>query len=480
MTGAQETSGRLAALLEAKGLVPIVCPLVRTVDVPGPAVRGESYAWLVVTSARAAETLAERVAGRLPAVAAVGPGTAEALRAHQIEPRLVARESTQEGLVRELRPLLEPGDRVLFAGAAGARDVIARELDADVVVLYRTEEEAVECFPEADLVVLASASAARAFARLAVDLPCVSIGPVTTAEASGLGLADRRRGGAARPRRARRGGYASRIRPVVTLLTDYGVVDEFVGVAHGVIKRIAPDADVIDITHGILPQHVLQGALVLADALPFMPVGVHLSVVDPGVGGGRRPLALRGGDGRLYVGPDNGLLLVAADRLGGVTEAVELTEAAYMLEPVSATFHGRDIFAPAAAYLANGVPLEKLGPTLDPAALVRVTLPEARVDDGRVHATVVVVDRFGNLRLNVTAEDLREAVIELGDAIEVEVDGRHYAAVVARTFADVGLGKLILYADSSRSMSLAINRGSAARHLAVVTGQGVALVAPQE
>ena len=257
-------------------------------------------------------------------------------------------------------------------------------------------------------------------------------------------------------------------------------MDEFVGVAHGVIKRIAPDADVIDITHGILPQHVLQGALVLADALPFMPVGVHLSVVDPGVGGGRRPLALRGGDGRLYVGPDNGLLLVAADRLGGVTEAVELTEAAYMLEPVSATFHGRDIFAPAAAYLANGVPLEKLGPTLDPAALVRVTLPEARVDDGRVHATVVVVDRFGNLRLNVTAEDLREAVIELGDAIEVEVDGRHYAAVVARTFADVGLGKLILYADSSRSMSLAINRGSAARHLAVVTGQGVALVAPQE
>ncbi len=188
VTGADATSGRLAALLEAKGLVPIVCPLVRTVDVPGPAVRGESYAWLVVTSARAAETLAERVAGRLPAVAAVGPGTAEALRAHQIEPRLVARESTQEGLVRELRPLLEPGDRVLFAGAAGARDVIARELDADVVVLYRTEEEAVECFPEADLVVLASASAARAFARLAVDLPCVSIGPVTTAEASGLGL----------------------------------------------------------------------------------------------------------------------------------------------------------------------------------------------------------------------------------------------------------------------------------------------------
>jgi hypothetical protein len=235
---------------------------------------------------------------------------------------------------------------------------------------------------------------------------------------------------------------------------------------------------VIDITHGILPQHVLQGALVLADALPYMPAGVHLAIVDPGVGGGRRPLALRGTDGRLYVGPDNGLLLVAADRFGGVVEAVEIAEPEYMLAPVSATFHGRDVFAPAAAHLACGVRLEQLGPQLDPGGLVRVALPEARVEDGRVHATVVVVDRFGNLRLNVTAADLREAEIEHGDTVEVEVDARHYTAVVARTFADVGLGMLILYEDSSRSMSLAVNRGSAARHLAVVTGQSVALVAP--
>jgi S-adenosyl-L-methionine hydrolase (adenosine-forming) len=266
----------------------------------------------------------------------------------------------------------------------------------------------------------------------------------------------------------------------VTLLTDYGVADEFVGVCHGVIKRIAPDADLIDIAHGILPQHVLQGALVLADALPFMPVGVHLAVVDPGVGGDRRPIALRGGDGRRYVGPDNGLLLVAVERLGGIAEAVEITEPVYMLDPVSATFHGRDIFAPAAAHLAAGVELSKLGPALDPADLVPLTLPEARIEDGRVHAIVTVVDRFGNLRLNVSADALREVLIERGDAIEVEVDGRHYGAAVARTFADVGLGKLILYEDSSRSMSLAINRGSAARHLGVVTGQGVALHAQPE
>ena len=147
-----------------------------------------------------------------------------------------------------------------------------------------------------------------------------------------------------------------------------------------------------------------------------------------------------------------------------------------MLDPVSATFHGRDIFAPAAAHLAAGVELSKLGPALDPADLVPLTLPEARVEDGRVQATVTSVDRFGNLRLNVSADALGEAFIERGDAIEVEVDGRHYGAVGARrTFADVGMGKLILYEDSSRSMSLAINRGSAARHLGVVTGQGVAL-----
>ena len=133
------------------------------------------------------------------------------------------------------------------------------------------------------------------------------------------------------------------------------------GTCHGVVKRIAPDAEVIDITHGIEPQNVLQGALVLASTLPYMPDGIHVAVVDPGVGGDRKPLALRGAGGRLFVGPDNGLLLVAADRLGGVEEAVELVEPAYRLEPVARTFHGRDVFVPAAAHLAVGVPLADLG-----------------------------------------------------------------------------------------------------------------------
>ena len=244
----------------------------------------------------------------------------------------------------------------------------------------------------------------------------------------------------------------------------------------GVIKRIAPEASVIDITHGIGPQQVLRGALVLADTLPYMPVGVHLAVVDPGVGGPRWPLALRGGDGRLYVGPDNGLLIVAADRLGGVAEAVELANPAFMLEPVSPTFHGRDIFAPAAAHLALGAELADLGPRLDPAELIRLELPVARVESGRIQASVLAIDRFGNVRLNVAGTDLDRAGIARGSAVEIEIASRRYSALVARIFGDVRPGEIILYEDSSGSLALAVNRGSASRLLATMVGQEVTLV----
>ena len=141
----------------------------------------------------------------------------------------------------------------------------------------------------------------------------------------------------------------------VTFLSDFGLQDDFVGTCHGVIKRIAPEAQIIDVTHGIPRQQVLQGALVLASTLPYMPVGVHLAVVDPGVGSSRRPLALRDREGRYFVGPDNGLLVPAADR-AGIESAHELANPEYALETISRTFHGRDLFAPAAAHLARGVP----------------------------------------------------------------------------------------------------------------------------
>jgi S-adenosylmethionine hydrolase len=246
-----------------------------------------------------------------------------------------------------------------------------------------------------------------------------------------------------------------------------------------VIKRIAPEAEVIDITHGVPPQAVLQGALVLANTLPYMPSGVHLAVVDPGVGGDRRPLAIRGVDGRFYVGPDNGLLLVAADRLGGVAEAVELTNRDFMLEPVSRTFHGRDVFAPAAAHLALGISVGELGPPLDAGELVRLALPEPQLGASRIKATVLYVDRFGNVVLNLTSSHLEQVGIEPGTQVELELAFERYYAVAARTFADVRPGDIVLYEDAYRNVALAINRGNAAQMLRTQAGQELRLSVAQ-
>ena len=231
----------------------------------------------------------------------------------------------------------------------------------------------------------------------------------------------------------------------------------------------------IDITHGIPPQHVLQGALVLANTLPYMPTGVHVAVVDPGVGGERKPLALRGGDGRLYVGPDNGLLLVAADSLGGIEEAVEIANENYMLTPVSRTFHGRDVFSPAGAHLAAGVEFRELGPALDPATLARLELPVAQIGTARIRASALYIDRFGNIQLNLTSKDLEKVGILPGTKVEVEVRFERYFAVAARTFAEVRTGDIVLYEDSYRNIALAINQGNAARMFSLRVGQEVRL-----
>jgi S-adenosylmethionine hydrolase len=248
-----------------------------------------------------------------------------------------------------------------------------------------------------------------------------------------------------------------------------------VGTCHGVVKRIAPGAEVIDITHGIEPQNVLQGALVLASTLPYMPEGIHVAVVDPGVGSDRKPLALRGTGGRLFVGPDNGLLLVAADRLGGVEAAVELVEPAYRLEPVARTFHGRDVFVPAAAHLAVGVPLADLGPAVEPGDLVRLELPEPAIGTRRIRATVLYVDRFGNVQFNLRSEHLEQVGIEPGSQVEVEVGFERYYAIAARTFAEVRPGDIVLYEDAYWNIALAINQGNAAVMFGAHVGQELRL-----
>jgi S-adenosylmethionine hydrolase len=263
----------------------------------------------------------------------------------------------------------------------------------------------------------------------------------------------------------------------ITFLSDFGLKDDFVGTCHGVMKRIAPDAQIIDITHGIPPQAVLQGALVLANTIGFMPVGIHLAIVDPGVGGPRRPLALRDGEDRIFVGPDNGLLLPAAGR-GGIVAVHELANPAYALGTISRTFHGRDLFSPAAAHLARGVPLEELGPPLDPEGLVSLDLPEPKLGDGTALATLLYVDSFGNIALNLTRDDVEGIGIVSGTRVEIELSGERYYAVMARTFADARAGDVILYEDSYKNMSLAISRGSAARMLHAMPGQDIRITLP--
>ena len=258
----------------------------------------------------------------------------------------------------------------------------------------------------------------------------------------------------------------------ITFLSDYGLRDEFTGVVHAVIARIAPEARVIDISHGVPRHDVVAGARMLVRALPYAPPGVHLAVVDPEVGARRRAIALRTAeDDRLLVGPDNGLLLPAADRFGGVAEAVEISASPWRLEPVSATFHGRDLFAPVAARLAAGEPLAEAGPPLDPGALTRVELSRAQVRDGALVARVVDVDTFGNLALDARLRDLKGTDIRLADPVAVRAGGRRTAGVFARTFADVRRGGVLLYEDAGGSLAVAVNGGDAGALLGARRGE---------
>jgi len=258
----------------------------------------------------------------------------------------------------------------------------------------------------------------------------------------------------------------------ITFLTDFGVQDDFVGVCRGVMRGIAPEATVIDITHGIPPQAVAQGAVVLARSIPYMPVCVHLAVVDPGVGSNRRPVALRTRAGRIFVGPDNGLLMRAADS-EGVEAARALTNARYHLEYVSRTFHARDIFAPAAAHLAAGADFDDLGEEIDPALLERIELPEPEVGENGVVASVLTVDRFGNLALNVSRKQLDGLALLAGDWVELQFVLEPYYAQVAGTYTDTKRGELILYEDSYGAIAIAVRDGNAARLTAAGPGDRV-------
>jgi S-adenosylmethionine hydrolase len=262
----------------------------------------------------------------------------------------------------------------------------------------------------------------------------------------------------------------------ITFLSDYGYEDEFAGVCRAVIARIAPGATIVDLTHGI-PRHAVEaGAATLDHALPFAPPGVHLAVVDPGVGSPRRAIAVRvPEDDRVLVGPDNGLLSFAIDGFGGAAEAVDVSFSKFRLEPISATFHGRDIFAPVAAQLARGAKLADAGEAIDPGSLMTLERTEPTFEGGRVVAHVVSVDRYGNVALDVRDEDLPKTGLRMGHGVALEAAGQERAAVFTLTFADVDPGGLILYEDSNRNLAIAQNRGNAAEALRIAAGDEVVL-----
>lgn len=256
-------------------------------------------------------------------------------------------------------------------------------------------------------------------------------------------------------------------------MSDYGIADEFVGVCHGVMARIAPGVSIVDLAHG-LPRHdVRAGALMLRRALPYMPPGVHLAVVDPDVGTKRRAIALRTAEeDRILVGPDNGLLALAAQRFGGAIEAVDVSRSEHRLDPVSATFHGRDIFAPVAAALARGAELLDAGDPIDVDEITLLHMPMAMVEPEGLTAHAVGFDRFGNITLDVEHEELTDSGLRLGRPVSINGHPAHYAV----TFSDVGAGELLLYEDAYRTLAIAVNRGSARDVLNVVLDDELAIV----
>lgn len=259
----------------------------------------------------------------------------------------------------------------------------------------------------------------------------------------------------------------------ISFLSDYGTADEFVGLVRSVIRSIAPDVAVVDLTHEIPPHDVRAGGLALARSVQYLVPGVVLAVVDPGVGTERRRIAVEVGDGEsVLVGPDNGLLAPAVAMVGGATRVVELDNTELHLPAPGPTFDGRDVFAPVAAHLCNGIDLLELGTEIDPFTLRPGLLPVAREEGGGIAADVLWVDRFGNAQLNVDPDDLAG----WGDRVRLRIDGTTRVATRARTYADLGTAELGLVVDSYGLVSVVLDQASAADELRIAAGDAVTLL----
>jgi len=259
----------------------------------------------------------------------------------------------------------------------------------------------------------------------------------------------------------------------ISFLSDYGLADEFVGVTKSVIRTISPDVMVIDITHDIEPHDVRAGGLALARSAQYMAPGVVLAVVDPGVATERKAIVVEVGNGQSYlVGPDNGLFAPAVSLVGGATGAVVLDNPGFHLPSPGPTFAGRDIFAPVAAHLCNGVPMEELGTAIDPQRLLPGVLAVSdQADDGSIKAEILWIDRFGNAQLNVDPADLEQ----WPDHVSIEGGRTNRTAQRVKAFAEISTGSIGLIVDSYGLVSIAVDRGSAAFELEINEGDALTL-----
>jgi S-adenosylmethionine hydrolase len=258
----------------------------------------------------------------------------------------------------------------------------------------------------------------------------------------------------------------------ISFLSDFGLADEYVGVVHGVLAKLAPASRVIDVGHSTLRGDIRAAALALTRAIQYLPEGVALVVVDPGVGSERKALAVDTPWG-YFVGPDNGVLSPAVAMMGGASTIVSVENPEARIPSPGETFHGRDVFAPASAHLALGLDPAELGPPLDLPKLVRLELPQPEIGGSRIQATVLYVDRFGNVALNLAQSHAAAAEIQPGVRVELAVGGESYFAEATRTFADAQRGELILFEDSYGSLAIAITGGDAASTLRVRAGDAV-------
>ncbi|MBI4897888.1 MAG: SAM-dependent chlorinase/fluorinase [Actinobacteria bacterium] len=257
----------------------------------------------------------------------------------------------------------------------------------------------------------------------------------------------------------------------LVFMSDYGRSDPCVGIVHAVIRQIDAEIPIVDLTHSIAPQDVRAGAIALADAIPFLPRrAVVLAVVDPGVGGARRAVAVHTREGFSFIGPDNGLLAPAIALTGGPETVYELTSSQWRLEPVSRTFHGRDLFAPVAARLASGGSLTVAGQPIDPSVLMGVQLPQPSVAAGRIEAEVLEVDVYGNVRLAASPIELQAAGIAGVKQVEIDAAGMRMPVRLVGAFEEVAPNEPMLYEDSNGSLAIAVNGGNAAEQLGITRG----------